>query len=180
MRGQRGPRMATRIKSDRIALITIIDWPAADSLIRELGEIQSRITEAEGKATADINKIKEALETKVNQLHDRQKYIVKSLEEFALGHTKDFGDARSRKLDYGTIGWRASTVIEIAATTLERIKEYLTSAEQKACIRIKETVDKEALAKLKDEKLAIVKARRKTKDVFFVEPLLTEAADKTE
>jgi RNase H-fold protein (predicted Holliday junction resolvase) len=47
------------------------------------------------------------------------------------------------------------------------------------CIRIKESVDKEALAKLTDERLSIVKARRKSKDAFFVEPTLTEAADKT-
>jgi phage host-nuclease inhibitor protein Gam len=168
-----------RIKADRQALITIHDWSAADQLIRELGEIETTISKAEGAATAKINNIKAALEDQVNQLQDRQKYIVKSLEEFALGHTKDFGECRSRKLDFGILGWRASTVIEIAATTLERIKEYLTSAEQKACIRVKESVDKEALGKLTDERLQVVKARRKTKDAFFVEPLLTEATDKT-
>jgi phage host-nuclease inhibitor protein Gam len=121
--------MATRIKSDRIALITIPDWPAADQLMRELGEIETTIKKAEGIATKKINDIKAALEDQVNQLQDRQKYIVKSLEEFALGHTKDFGDARSRKLDFGILGWRMSAWIEVAATTLERIKEYLTSAE---------------------------------------------------
>jgi len=168
-----------RIKSDKQALITIADWPGADQLVRELGEIQGAIKTAEHTATESVNAIKEALEDKVNQLQDRQKYIVKSLEEFALGHTKDFGDARSRKLDFGTMGWRWSRWIEVAATTLEAIKTHFTKDEQKACIRVKETVDKEALAKLTDGKLALVKARRKTKDVFFVEPLLTEAADKT-
>ena len=171
--------MATRIKAPKQALINIPDWPAADQLIKELGEIQRTITVANSNATTRINQIKAALESQVNQLQDRQKYIAKSLEEFALGHTKDFGDARSRKLDFGTLGWRLSTWIEVTATTLERIKEYFSTTEQKACVRVKETVDKEALAKLTDGRLAIVKARRKTKDAFFVEPLLTEAADKT-
>ena len=169
--------MAMRIKAPKQALMNIPDWSAADQLMRELGEIGIATDRANNDATTQINLVKAKLEDVVNKMQDRQKYIVKSLEEFALGHTKDFGDARSRKLDFGILGWRASTAIEIAATTLERIKEYLTSAEQKACIRIKESVDKEALAKLTDERLQVVKARRKSKDAFFVEPNLTAAAD---
>jgi hypothetical protein len=41
-------------------------------------------------------------------------------------------------------------------------------------------VDKEALAKLTDEELASIKARRKTRDAFFVEPILIEAVNYTE
>jgi phage host-nuclease inhibitor protein Gam len=170
----------TRIKAEKKALVNISDWSKADQLIHDLGVFEMTITAAEHEATDQINKIKADLEVKVRQLRAEQKNLVDSLEQFALFHTKDFGDARSRKLDFGMLGWRSSTAIEIAATTLERIKVYFTSAEQKACIRVgKESVDKEALAKLTDEKLAIVKARRKTKDAFFVEPLITEAADKT-
>jgi hypothetical protein len=38
-------------------------------------------------------------------------------------------------------------------------------------------VDKEALAKLTEEQLTSVGARRKVKDVFFVEPSSQEAVD---
>jgi phage host-nuclease inhibitor protein Gam len=169
-----------RIKSDKQALINIIDWPAADQLVRELGDIQINITAAEHKAANDINETKLELEGKVNQLQGRQSYIVKSLEMFALAHTKDFGEARSRKLDFGTLGWRLSSSIKIAGTTLERIKQFFTPAKQKTCLRIKESVDKEALAKLTDEELARVAARRKTKDAFFVEPNSQKAVDCTE
>lgn len=169
-----------RIKSPNQALINIADWPQADQLVRELGEIQMNITAAEHKAADDINEIKLELEGKVNQLQDRQNYIIKSLEEFALSRTKDFGEARSKKLDFGTLGWRMSTAIQIAGTTLEWIKVRLSSAKVKMCIRVKESVDKEALAKLTDEELASIKARRKTKDAFFVEPILPKAVNYTE
>jgi len=167
----------TRIKADKVPLITIIDWSAADHLVKELGELQNSITSAEGFADKEINAIKEKLESQVNQLQDRQKYIVKSLEAFANDHTKDFGEARSRKLDFGILGWRFSTAIEIAGATLEWIKVKFSTAKQKMCIRVKESVDKEAMAKLTDEELATVKARRKTKDAFFVEPILIEAKE---
>ena len=52
-----------------------------------------------------------------------------------------------------------------------------SKAKAAACIRVKESVDKEALAKLTDEQLADIGARRKEKDVFFVEPALPEAVD---
>ncbi|MGD0077063.1 MAG: host-nuclease inhibitor Gam family protein [Sedimentisphaerales bacterium] len=167
----------TRIKSNEQPLVNVKDWQHADQLIKEIGEIEQTIKAAEQQATADINVVKSDLEGRVEQLQGRSHLLVKSLEEFALAHTKDFGEARSRKLDFGILGWRLSTAIETAGTTLERIKQFFTPAKQKACIRVKESVDKEALAKFTDDELATVKARRKTKDAFFVEPLSTKAAD---
>ena len=169
-----------RLKSKDQAVINISGWPAADQLLCELGEIQMKITAAEHEAADDVKEIKLELEGKVNPLQDRRDYVVKSLEEFALGHTKDFGESRSRKLNFGILGWRLSSAIEIAGTTLERIKQFFSSSKQKECIRIKESVDKEALAKFTDDELATVKARRKTRDAFFVEPILTKAVDYTE
>jgi phage host-nuclease inhibitor protein Gam len=168
-----------RIKANKEPLINVIDWNQADQLVRELGEIQGNIEAIERTAGDAINGIKLALEDRVNEMQGRSHYIVKSLEEFALGRTKDFGEARSRKLDFGILGWRSSSAIKIAETTLERIKQFFTTAKQKACIRIKESVDKEALAKLTDDELATIKARRKTTDAFFVEPILANAADHT-
>lgn len=171
--------MATRIKAPKQALIGIANWTEADQLVKELGEIQRKLTAAADQSTKDTEVIKQWLADQTKPLNERQKHITKSLEAFAEAHKGDFGDARSRKLDFGLVGWRKSTAIEIAATTLEYIKKLFTPAKQKTVINTKETVDKEALAKLTDDELATIMARRKPKDVFFVEPLITEAADKT-
>jgi len=166
-----------RIKSNKEPLVNVKDWQHADQIIKEIGEIQNTIEAAQNQATADINIVKSDLEGRVEQLAGRSHLLVKSLEEFALAHTKDFGEQRSRKLDFGTLGWRKSTVIQIAATTLEFIKMIFSPAKQKTVLHIKETVDKESLAKLTDDELTSIKARRKVKDAFFVEPLLTKVAD---
>jgi phage host-nuclease inhibitor protein Gam len=139
-----------------------------------------QIKQAEETAKDDINEIKAELAEKVKPLQEEIKLKVRSLEAFAALHKNDFGKKRSRKLNFGILGWRKSTSISIKKNTLELIKQVFTNAKQKMCIRVKESVDKEALAKLTEEQLASVGARRKEKDVFFVEPSSQEAVDYVE
>jgi phage host-nuclease inhibitor protein Gam len=169
--------MAKRIKSDKPVLIPVLDWPFADEYIRQIGNLQMQIKQAEEAAKDDINEVKAELAKKVKPPQDKIKLYVRSLEAFAALHKKDFGKKRSRKLSFGILGWRKSHPISIKKNTLERIKQVFTKAKQKMYIRVKESVDKEALAKLTEEQLASVGARRKEKDVFFVEPSSQEAVD---
>jgi hypothetical protein len=101
----------------------------------------------------------------------------RSLEAFAIANKKAFGKQRSRKLQFGTIGWRKSTSTKIKKTTLQLIKDVFSAAKAKTLIIVKESVDKQALAKLSDEDLAKVDAKRHVKDLFFVEPDLTKAVN---
>ena len=166
-----------RVKSNKPVLIPIPDWEQADLRIRLIGDLQMQISQAEETAKDDINEIKAELAKKVKPLQEEIKLNVQSMEAFAALHKNDFGKKRSRKLSFGILGWRKSTFISIKKNTLEEIKFLFTRAKQKMCIRVKESVDKEALAKLTDEQLASVGARRKEKDVFFVEPSSQEAVD---
>ena len=165
-----------RVKSDK-KLPPIRDWAEADRYVRCIGEFQQNITTAEQKAKQQIDVIKSNLADEVAPCHAVIKATAESIEHFAESHKTDFGSQKSRKLNFGLVGWRKSTFIKIKKTTLSLIKELFTGAKAKMCIHTKETVNKEALAKLTDEQLASVSARREEKDVFFVEPDLTRAAD---
>ena len=169
--------MAKRVKSDKPVLIQIPDWLLADEHIRQISEFQTHISKAEKTAKDDIDAIKATLVENVKPLQESIKICVRSLDAFAATHKEDFKKQRSRKLSFGILGWRKSTSISIKKNTLERIKQVFVKATQKMCIRVKESVDKEALAKLTEEQLASVGARRKEKDVFFVEPSSQEAVD---
>jgi len=160
--------------------LTIPDWKHADDLVRHVGNLQVKINNAEDEAHAVINRVKADLQKKVEKWRNDIDLDVISLEAFAMSRRGEFKD-RSRKLDYGRIGWHKSTSIKIKTkTTLKKIKELFTPAQKKACIITKETVGKEALAKLTDEDLARVDARRVVRDDFFVEPDFIEAADHNE
>jgi len=166
-----------RVKSDKPAIIPINDWGHADNIVRKTGDLQQKINQAEHQAKDDINKIKAALAIAVKPFQEELKLLICSLEAFANSRREDFKKARSRKLNFGVLGWRKSSSVSIKKNTLERIKKVLSKAKARACIRTKESVDKDALAKFTDGQLASVGARREEKDVFFVEPDLPEAVD---
>ena len=165
-----------REKSDSSLLIPISNWAHADLQVHRVGTLQSQIEKLQIKAGEKIDKIKGELQAAVESLQKDIQLHVDSIEVFAGAHKEDFGTARSKKGQFGMVGWRKSSSIITKKNTLELVKEMLPPAKRKACIIIKESVSKEALGnQLTDEELASVGARRKEKDVFYVEPDLAEA-----
>lgn len=169
--------MAKRVKSDKPILRSVPNWEHADNFIRRIGELQQKIQAEEAKAKSKIDQVKMNLAKQVKPHQGTIEVYMRSLEAYAISHKDDFKKQKSRKLNFGVIGWRKSTPINIKKKTLDLIKQVFSKAKAAACIRIKESVDKEALAKLTDEQLASVGAQRKSKEVFFVEPDLIEIAD---
>jgi len=166
-----------RVKSDKPVLLPVPDWKHADEMIARIGDFQMQIIQAEHKASDDIKEVKADLAENVKDLQGKVKLYVQSLDAFCTTHQADFGKQRSRKLNFGILGWRKSTSVKTKKTTLELIKKVFSRARAAACIRVKESVDKEVLARLTDEQLASVAARREVKDVFFVEPDKMQAVD---
>lgn len=170
--------MGKRVKSAKPAIIAIKDWGQADAMLREIGDNQLLIRESQANAKATIDECKADLASDVNPRLKLIDQLTRSLEAFAVSHKADFCKARSRKLNFGTVGWRQTTSIGITKkTTVELIREVLSLSRAAICIIRKETVSKDGLGKLTDEELAGLGARRKVKDDFFVEPDLPEAVD---
>lgn len=166
-----------RVKSVKSPLLPIPDWKHADLSVRRIGELQGQIAKLEVDTSNSINKLKEELAAKVKPLQGKITLHFDSLEAFATTHREYLKSQKSRKLNFGIIGWRFSSSIKPSKKTLELIKQVFLPALQKSCIIIKESVSRDALAKLTDEQLADIKARRDEKDVFFVEPNSQKAAD---
>jgi len=167
--------MAKKKREKSEVLIPINDWGHADQQVRRIGVLQGQIEELGREAGEKIDEIKANLQAKVAPLQEKIDLHVASIQAFADSHKGEFGKARSRKGQFGVVGWRKSTSVSVKKNTLELIKKLFSGAKRKLCIIVKETVSKEALAKLTDEELASVGARRREKDVFFVEPDITEA-----
>ncbi len=170
------PKKSNRVKSDN-KLITVTGWRHADKLLRQIGDAQLAIQAQEAEATSIINQTKEHLAAAAKPLHEQIKTLTLSLEMFATHSRHDFEGKKTKSLNFGDLGWRMSTSISVSTKyTLKLIKQVF-KRRAKQYIHVKEAPDKEALAKLKDEKLAAVKARRIVKDDFFVEPKIPEAVD---
>ncbi len=169
--------MAKRVKPDKPVLLPVPNWEHADDFVRRISDLAKKITDAEQAAKDKINEVKADMADELKPLQEKIQLYTRSLEAFGAIHKADFGKKRSRKLNFGILGWRKSTSVSVTKKTLGLIKEVFSRAKAKQFIHTKETVDKEALAKLTDEQLAEVSARRKVKDDFFVEPAVPEVVD---
>jgi len=175
--------MAKRTRRVKLpkGVLTVGSWEKADDYIREIGDLQLLIKAAEEKANDDINETRAELAGTVKPCQEAIKLYARSLEAFATANKGDFKNSQSRKLNFGCLGWRKSkAAISVKKTTLDLIKKVFSKARAAGFIHTKETVDKEALARLTDGQLAKVGATRKHKEVFFVDPDLPEAVDYVE
>ena len=166
-----------RVKSNKLPIIPVSDWQQVDSFLREMGDLEKDNQKDKVSANLKIDNIKAALAQSVNTRKIRIDQILRSLEAFAVNRKSEFKFKRTRKLAFGVIGWRKSTSTSTTKETLGLIKQVFSAAKAKTLINVKETVSRDALAKLTDEQLASVKARRKVTDGFFALPACQEAPD---
>jgi phage host-nuclease inhibitor protein Gam len=81
-------------------------WEAADLALREIGEIEILVDKKEGAANLRINEIKEKLAEELNGKLGRKARLEKDLEEFFEARVGEVAPAKSRKLNFGTLGFR--------------------------------------------------------------------------
>lgn len=178
----------------------------ADSSLRELGELDAR--EASLKAEFDqftaaakqryIEKLFVVVDREPIAIADRRKDLLKMLEAFADESRGEIleGDAKSRELNHGTIGWRKSAPCLAPATKkglaggnkeqLEKILGFIAERVEKfklfaagtfRFLRIKVEFDKTALLKaIQAEEIDRAELRSagflldEGDDQFFAEP----------
>jgi phage host-nuclease inhibitor protein Gam len=164
-----------RVKSAKTVL-TIYNWKQADELVRRIGDLQGDIAKAEANAKKKADTITAQLAEDLKSAREGIELYTESLDAFAATHRKEFGSAQSKKLNFGTVGWRKSAIITVKNATAGLI-DAVFGKQAAQYLHIKVTPNKEAMAKLTDDELASVAAQRKGKEVFFVEPFERKAAD---
>lgn len=148
------------------SLYPIKDLIEANVILGKIAQLKRDIICFETDAQNKIDHIKDITAGKIHPLAKEINKLELSLSAF--GHTnKDelFKDYKTAELNFGFIGFRKSTKITIVRQTLKLLKQlkYLDA------IITKESVNKDALATYPAEKLAEVKAKRKSEDKFWYE-----------
>lgn len=165
-----------KTKSDKL-VIPCGSWGDADAMVRRVGDYDREIARIEADATAEVEALKAAAATQAGAVKEKRDQLINSLKAFATSvRCQDF-QGQSRELNHGVIGWRKSTSISITKGTLDKIKDLYSPLLRKQCITIKESVSKDALAKLDEDKLKSIGAKRRHKETFFVEPAEIDTAD---
>ncbi|MGE4552908.1 MAG: host-nuclease inhibitor Gam family protein [Desulfovibrionaceae bacterium] len=151
--------------------VIIGDLTQADGALAELAAFDRELSAIDQAMNQAIDAAKAEAKAKAEPLLARCKVLEAALATFGnLNKAELFGGARrSQELTFGVIGFRRSTRLKPKGrgawkVILERIKELGLSA-----VRIKEEVDKDALAGWPDERLEAVGVVREQADEFYVE-----------
>jgi phage host-nuclease inhibitor protein Gam len=135
-------------------------------VLKEIGILEKELEGIDADAHKRIAEVKTDAAKKGEDIRKRITDNSALLGAFAAYNKGElFKDKKTVQLSFGTFGYRKSTSISVKKTTLELLKKL----KLKKYIRIKEEVDKEAMASLNDETLSQVDAVRKVKDDFFCE-----------
>lgn len=155
-------------------IYTILTPQQADTHLGKIGTLEREIEQLTQEADTEIAAIKATLKKQSEPTTKRIQKHIRSLEAFCKKHPEVFGKKRSCTMYFGVIGFHKSTKLSVSTkTTVDKIKAVFKST-AKRYLHLKEMPDKTALAKLTDEQLASVDARRKVTDDFFAEPDLTK------
>lgn len=155
----------------QIQIMTISSIDEADKALQELCEISREVELINLEGNEKIDSVKAEMQAKALPLNQRAEVIGAALNAYALGNKKElFAKEKSKALNFGTIGFRASTKIK----TMSKVKWEDVFARLKEnslldFIRIKEEVDKEKLKKADSSMLELVGCQVVTEDTFFYE-----------
>ncbi len=144
------------------------NWDEVDKALQEIHEADNSIAEITAMQNREIDDIKE----KCNKLAEPHKNKVKELEanlrEYTSAHRVEM-DGKSKKLNFGIVGFRQSSKISIPTSKIADAIIMLKNMGLTACLKIDEKLDKEQLRKQPSEILAQVGAAITTKDEFYYE-----------
>jgi phage host-nuclease inhibitor protein Gam len=154
-------------------------WDDVNRTLMEIARGEIELAAIEGDMNTKINAIKEAAEAKAAPIRTAVEKLGVQLKDFAQLNRPDFGDKKSKKLTFGTIGFRASKSIEIKKTLLEKIIDNLKKLNMADCVKVVETVDKDVLGTYPDDKIIAAGAAVKKKDTFYYETDITQLPSPT-
>jgi phage host-nuclease inhibitor protein Gam len=154
----------------------IRNWDEVDSTLKRLAELEVGIAKIAGDVTVKTNEIKEAGKDKAAPLQVEKEALEKQITLFCEANKHEFADKRSKELNFGTIGFRISTKLNLprAKEKIDALIKTIKALGLKDCITYTETIDKDRVADLDDKTFARIGITRVVKDNFRIEPRIEE------
>lgn len=143
------------------------DWGQVDEALKMISKIDQTVAIHEAKMNEDIDSIKARVQSILTPLLQERETLEKNIKEFTESRMDEFKESKSKKFTFGTVGFRKST--EIITRNVKAIIGALKNNKMYDCIIVKETINKDELAKFDDAAIEKVGAKRKIDDKFYFE-----------
>ncbi|MBQ7607502.1 MAG: host-nuclease inhibitor Gam family protein [Desulfovibrionaceae bacterium] len=150
----------------------VANMEQAEGAMAELASIDRKLKSIQAEMNSQIDLAKKSALASSASLDGRRKELESALAVYAtLNRLELFKDgSKSLDLGYGIIGFRASTkIVQQSKITAQMTLDRLHQFGMLDGIRVKEELNKDAMASWTDEKLETIGLRRQKSDGFYVE-----------
>lgn len=152
------------------------NWVDVDNALREIHEAENTLAELEAEKNRRIDAIKQDYAQIATPLQNRIKRLEADTREYVGEHRAEM-TGKSRRLTFGTVGYRSSSKLVVPTSRLAEIIGRLKSMGLYDCIKTTESLDKEALKKQPTEVILEAGASIKQEDEFYYDIDHDEIAD---
>ncbi len=152
-----------------VPAVLVTNLAEADKILEELADLERKTSAISNLLNETIDAAKAEAAEKTAVISARKQLLESALASYAVMNKATlFKDKKSLDLDFGILSFRRSTSIAPAGrgVTWEMILGKLKEQGLQEGIRVKESVNKEALLEWDNDKLEKVGAKRKTEDKF--------------
>lgn len=132
---------ATAVTTRRIE-----SWDDVDNAIRDVARIDLEVEDKENEMNAVITDVQSRLGPRIKELKNQREAIADAALSFAKKHREDFGAKKSRKFNFGTIGFsKLSSKVKFLLEEIQIIANLKKLGLAAGVVKSKEWVDKNAL-----------------------------------
>ncbi len=131
----------------------IRSWDDVDTAIRFVARLDLDIEDKENEMNAVITDVQARLGPRIKDLKEQRHALEERLLSFAAKHRDDFGAKKSKKFNFGTIGFsKIASKVKLLLDELQVIANLKKLGLATGVVKVKETVDKNALQLIAPEK----------------------------
>lgn len=143
-------------------------WEDVDAALREIAENQIALQDIESEMQRQIIGANKVAEQDSKPHADRISKLERDIKEFVEDHRDELGKAKTKPLNYGSVGFRLSTSVFLPKSKdkLNEIIRKIKARKLKDCIVTEEKISKEGLKKLGESVVVAVGAKWSQKDIF--------------
>lgn len=154
-------------------------WAAVDEALREIARCERGVTKCEVAMNKQIDAAKDECTKASAPLVEQKAQLERLVEDFVKAHRADFGEKKSRKLTYGTVGFRSSTSVVVPRGSSEAVLKNLRLYGLLECIKTEETILRDVLKQKPKEMVEKVGCSLKPKEGYYCE-IDYQKVDKTD
>jgi len=169
---------------------TIADWSECDRVLGEVRQMDILAKQFEARKDEAVQAAAKAFDNDLACLADERKPKALAIGRFCTKHRKEFGDAKSKQLDNGVVGWRLGNhrcellngklSVKDVLIKLCRAGKKLAKRYTRVVIDLwkQHVIDDYKAGKVTDADLADVGLRVTQTERFFIDPKLDEGRDR--